>query len=135
MQPVAQAQHQSVPAGEPVYWPASGGTLRARYVRISSIGNEIRNGILWPVGQVDWTADTGWSNLTTLLKAGVAGARAGRIPGVGWELGAGSPNDNLTLFSFTGQALPSVGLFQSPLAVCAHYDPWALPCEVPGGGS
>jgi arabinogalactan endo-1,4-beta-galactosidase len=57
------------------------------------------------------------------------------IPGVGWEPGAGSPNDNLTLFSFTGQALPSVGLFQSPLAVCAHYDPWALPCEVPGGGS
>ena len=46
------------------------------------------------------------------------------IPGVGWEPGAGSPNDNLTLFSFTGQALPSVGLFQSPLAVCAHVDPW-----------
>ena len=239
-------------------------------VDMVSIGNEIRNGILWPVGQIDWTADTGWSNLTTLLKAGVAGARAGNrpghkllvmlhfdqggdnaqsrrffdhmvdggvpfdviglsyypfwhgplsamrtnvddlatryhkpivlaesqyawtlangdslgnsvwqasqqesgysatpggqlsfyndvlsilaqvpghlgqglfywepewIPGVGWEPGAGSPNDNLTLFSFTGQALPSVGLFQSPLAVCAHYDPWALPCEVPGGGS
>jgi arabinogalactan endo-1,4-beta-galactosidase len=422
MQPVAQAQHQSVPAGEPVYWPASHGTLRARYVTISvtdndgtppcigelrlfaaqpasvipdrgadlsfepqeeaagaqfsddgkpgtalsvlndhglnyvrlrlwvnppagysdlasdlkmarrikaagdrlyldihysdfwadpqkqnipaawqgqdlsqltatvqrytknvigqfaaqgtpvdmvSIGNEIRNGILWPVGQVDWTANTGWSNLTTLLKAGVAGARAGNrpghellvmlhfdqggdnaqsrtffdhmvaggvpfdvvglsyyafwhgtlsamranvddlatryhkpivlaesqyawtlangdslgnsvwqasqvdpgypatpggqlsfyndalsilaqvpdhlgkglfywepewIPGVGWEPGAGSPNDNLTLFSFTGQALPSVGLFQSPLAVCAHADPWGSPCEVPGGG-
>jgi arabinogalactan endo-1,4-beta-galactosidase len=36
------------------------------------------------------------------------------IPGVGWEPGAGTPNDNLTLFSFTGQALPSVGLFQKP---------------------
>jgi arabinogalactan endo-1,4-beta-galactosidase len=239
-------------------------------VDMVSIGNEIRNGILWPVGQVDWTADTGWDNLTTLLKAGVAGARAanprghkllvmlhfdeggnnadsvrfydhminggvpfdviglsyytffhgpvaamraniddlatrygkpiviaesqypwtlaggdstgnfvwqasqvpdgypatpggqlsfyndmlsilaqvpnGRglglfywepewIPGVGWEPGAGTPNDNLTLFSFTGQALPSVGLFQSPLAVCAHYDPSALPCEVPNGAS
>jgi arabinogalactan endo-1,4-beta-galactosidase len=238
-------------------------------VDMVSIGNEIRNGILWPVGQVDWTANTGWSNLTTLLKAGVAGARAGNrpghellvmlhfdqggdnaqsrtffdhmvaggvpfdvvglsyyafwhgtlsamranvddlatryhkpivlaesqyawtlangdslgnsvwqasqvdpgypatpggqlsfyndalsilaqvpdhlgkglfywepewIPGVGWEPGAGSPNDNLTLFSFTGQALPSVGLFQSPLAVCAHADPWGSPCEVPGGG-
>ena len=45
-------------------------------VDMVSIGNEIRNGILWPVGQVDWTADTGWDNLTTLLKAGVAGARA-----------------------------------------------------------
>ena len=219
-------------------------------VDMVSIGNEIRNGILWPVGQVDWTADTGWDNLTTLLNAGVAGARqanpAGHkllvmlhfdeggnnadsvrffdhmvsagvpfdviglsyytffhgpvtamrgnvddlatrygkpiviaesqypwtlangdstgnfvwntshesdgypatpggqvsfyndllsilhqvpnhlgaglfywepewIPGVGWEPGAGTPNDNLTLFSFTGQALPSVGLFEGPL--------------------
>jgi arabinogalactan endo-1,4-beta-galactosidase len=239
-------------------------------VDMVSIGNEIRNGILWPVGQVDWTAGTGWNNLTTLLKAGVAGARAGNqpghklqvmlhfdqggdnaqsrefydhmvdggvpfdviglsyypfwhgtlsamrtnvddlatryhkpialaesqyawtlangdnlgnsvwqsaqvdagypaspggqlsfyndalsilaqvpghlgmglfywepewIPGVGWEPGAGSPNDNLTLFSFSGQALPSVGLFQSPLAVCANYAPHTVPCEVPGGAS
>jgi arabinogalactan endo-1,4-beta-galactosidase len=239
-------------------------------VDMVSIGNEIRNGILWPVGQVDWSADTGWDNLTTLLKAGVAGARAGNptghrldvmlhfdeggnnadsvrfydhmisagvpfdviglsyypffhgpltamrsnvddlatrygkpiviaesqypwslaagdstgnfvwqtsqlsdgypatpggqvsfyndllsivheipnhlgaglfywepewIPGVGWEPGAGTPNDNLTLFSFTGQALPSVGLFQGPLHVCAEYDPVALPCEVPDGAS
>ena len=103
------------------------------------------------MGQVDWTTDTGWDNLTTLLKAGVAGARAANpsaspggqlsfyndvlsilaqvphhrglglfywepewIPGVGWEPGAGTPNDNLTLFSFTGQALPSVGLFGEP---------------------
>jgi arabinogalactan endo-1,4-beta-galactosidase len=57
------------------------------------------------------------------------------IPGVGWEPGAGTPNDNLTLFSFTGQALPSVGLFQSPLAVCARYDPALSPCEVPTGAS
>jgi arabinogalactan endo-1,4-beta-galactosidase len=239
-------------------------------VDMVSIGNEIRNGILWPVGQVNWTNDTGWSNLVTLLKAGVAGARAANpvghpllvmlhfdeggnnadsrrfydhmvqggvpfdviglsyypffhgqlsamranvddlatrygkpiavaesqypwtlaggdstgnfvwqssqlsggypaspggqesfyndalsilaqvpdhrglglfywepewIPGVGWEPGAGTPNDNLTLFSFTGQALPSVGLFQSPLAVCAHYDPHAIPCAVPNGAS
>ena len=124
------------------------------------------------MGQVDWTTDTGWDNLTTLLKAGVAGARAANpsaspggqlsfyndvlsilaqvphhpglglfywepewIPGVGWEPGAGTPNDNLTLFSSTGQALPSVGLFESPLAVCARYDPSALPCEVPDGAS
>ena len=228
-------------------------------VDMVSIGNEIRNGILWPVGEVNWTNDTGWSNLVTLLKAGVAGAREANpsghklqvmlhfdeggnnadstrffdhmvsggvpfdviglsyypffhgqlnqmrsnvdalatrygkpiviaesqypwtlangdstgnfvwqssqlstgypaspggqeifyndalsilaqvphhlaqglfywepewIPGVGWEPGAGSPNDNLTLFSFTGKALPSVGLFQSPLAVCERSDPW-----------
>jgi arabinogalactan endo-1,4-beta-galactosidase len=239
-------------------------------VDMVSIGNEIRNGILWPVGQVDWTNNTGWDNLTTLLKAGVAGARAGNpaghrllimlhfdqggnnamsrtfydhmvaagvpfnviglsyysffhgtlsqmranvddlavryrkpiaiaesqyawtlaggdstgnfvwqasqlsvgypaspggqlsfyndllsilaqvpdhralglfywepewIPGVGWEPHAGTPNDNLTLFSFTGAALPSVGLFRSPLAVCAHYDPYTLPCAVPNGAS
>lgn len=53
---------------------------------------------------------------------------------MGWEPGDGSPNDNLTLFSVTGQALPSVGLFQSPLTVCAHADPWGSPCEVPDGG-
>jgi arabinogalactan endo-1,4-beta-galactosidase len=239
-------------------------------VDMVSIGNEIRNGMLWPVGQVDWTANTGWDNLTTLLTAGVAGARAGNpakhqllvmlhfdqggdntdsrtfydhmvsagvpfdviglsyypffhgtlsqmrtnvddlavrygrpiviaesqypwtlaggdstgnfvwqasqlssgypaspggqlsfyndllsilgqvpdhralglfywepewIPGVGWEPDAGTPNDNLTLFSFTGQALPSVGLFESPLAVCAHYAPYSSPCSVPNGAS
>jgi arabinogalactan endo-1,4-beta-galactosidase len=239
-------------------------------VDMVSIGNEIRNGILWPVGEVDWSSDTGWDNLATLLKAGVTGARAANprghkllvmlhfdeggnnadserfydnivrervpfdviglsyypffhgpladmrtnvdalatrygkpiviaesqypwtlangdstgnfvwqssqvsdgypatpggqlsfyndmlsilaqvphglgiglfywepewIPGVGWEPGAGSPNDNLTLFSFTGQALPSVGLFQNPVAVCARYDPSAQPCEVPDGAT
>jgi arabinogalactan endo-1,4-beta-galactosidase len=235
-------------------------------VDMVSIGNEIRNGILWPVGQVNWTADTGWSNLVQLLKAGVAGAHEGNpaghkllvmlhfdeggnnadsvrffdhmiqggvpfdviglsyysffhghlnamrsnvddlatrygkpiviaesqyawtlaagdstgnfvwqtsqlergypanpggqesfyndalsilaqvphhlalglfywepewIPGVGWEPGAGTPNDDLTLFSFTGKALPSVGLFQSPLTVCEHFDPWFTgDCEI-----
>ena len=230
-----------------------------------SIGNEIRNGILWPVGQVDWTAGTGWDNLATLLKAGVAGAQAGNppghklqimmhfdqggnnqqsqefysnlvsrgvpfdviglsfypffhgtisqlranvdalagqfhkpiiiaetqypwtlangdstgnfvwqtsqvsagypaspggqlsfvsdelsilaqvpgglgdglfywapewIPGVGWEPGAGTPNDNLTLFNFQGTALPSIGIFGNPAAVCASYDPYDVPCVI-----
>jgi arabinogalactan endo-1,4-beta-galactosidase len=49
------------------------------------------------------------------------------IPGVGWEPGAGTPNDNLTLFDFTGHALPSVG-FSDPLAACAHFAPDARPC-------
>jgi len=239
-------------------------------VDMVSIGNEIRNGILWPVGEVDWSTNSGWDNLATLLKAGVAGARAANpsghrllvmlhfdeggnnadstefydnmvadrvpfdviglsyypffhgpltdmranvdalasrygkpiviaesqypwtlaggdstgnfvweasqvsdgypatpggqlsfyndvlsilaqvphglgtglfywepewIPGAGWEPGAGTPNDNLTLFSFTGQALPSAGLFQNPIAVCARYDPSAQPCEVPDGAT
>ncbi len=280
----ADPQHQDIPAA----WQGQGLSQLTTTVRnytqsvmsafarqgtpvdMVSIGNEIRNGILWPVGEVDWTADTGWDNLTTLLEAGVAGARAGNpaghkllvmlhfdeggnnadsvrffdhmvsarvpfdviglsyypffhgpvaamranindlatrygkriviaesqypwtlaggdstgnfvwqssqvsdgypdtpggqlsfyndllsilhqvpdqlgtglfywepewIPGVGWEPGAGTPNDNLTLFSFTGQALPSVGLFQSPLDVCGRYDPIATPCEVPDGAS
>ena len=50
-------------------------------VDLVSIGNEIRNGMLWPVGQVDWTANTGWDNLATLLKAGVAGAQTGNPRG------------------------------------------------------
>ena len=30
------------------------------------------------------------------------------LPGVGWEPGAGNPNDNLTMFDRQGRALPSV---------------------------
>lgn len=36
------------------------------------------------------------------------------IPGVGWEPGAGNPNDNLTMFDFAGSALPSLHAFRSP---------------------
>ena len=34
------------------------------------------------------------------------------IPGVGWEPGAGNPNDNLTMFDWQGNALPSVAQFR-----------------------
>jgi arabinogalactan endo-1,4-beta-galactosidase len=34
------------------------------------------------------------------------------IPGVGWEPGAGNPNDNLTMFDWQGAALPSVRAFR-----------------------
>jgi arabinogalactan endo-1,4-beta-galactosidase len=243
-------------------------------VDMVSIGNEIRNGILWPVGQVDPAAGTGYDALATLLKAGVAGAQAGNphghqllimmhydqggnnqlsqafyqnlvsrgvpfdviglsyytffhgtisqmkanvdalatqfhkpivisetqyawtlangnsaigdstgnfvwepsqisagypaspggqlsfvtdelailaqvpdglgaglfywapdwIPGVGWEPGAGvgTPNANLTLFNSQGTALPSIGIFQNPAAVCQSYDPYDVPCVVGG---
>lgn len=49
-----------------------------------SIGNEIRNGILWPVGEINCASGTtcgGWANLAQLLKAGVSGARAGNPAG------------------------------------------------------
>jgi arabinogalactan endo-1,4-beta-galactosidase len=236
-------------------------------VGMVSIGNEIRNGMLWPTGQLDLTANTGWDSLATLLKAGVAGARAANpphnrlrvmlhfdqggdnaqsytffhnlvtrgvafdviglsyypfwhgtlsnlrdnvdklagqfgkdivvaetqyawtlangdttgnftwqasqlspgypaspggqlsfendvlsilaavpgghgaglfywepewVPGVGWEPGAGSPNDNLTLYDFQGRALPSIGLLENPVAVCQRYDHVDVPCVIPG---
>jgi arabinogalactan endo-1,4-beta-galactosidase len=243
-------------------------------VDLVSIGNEIRNGILWPVGQVDPATGAGYDALATLLKAGVAGARAANprghqllvmmhydqggnnqlsqafyqnlvsrgvpfdviglsyypffhgtisqmkanvdalatqfhkkiiiaetqyawtlangnsaigdstgdfvwqpsqvsagypaspggqlsfvtdelsilaqvpdglgaglfywapdwIPGVGWEPGAGvgSPNVNLTLFNFQGTALPSIGIFRNPAAVCRSYDPSGVPCVIGG---
>lgn len=37
------------------------------------------------------------------------------IPGVGWEPGAGTPNDNLTLFDFRGRALPSIKIYGNPV--------------------
>lgn len=36
------------------------------------------------------------------------------IGGVGWEPGAGNPNDNLTMFDFDGNGLPSLRAFRSP---------------------
>jgi arabinogalactan endo-1,4-beta-galactosidase len=244
-------------------------------VDMVSIGNEIRNGILWPVGEINCTNCGGWGNLTQLLKAGVAGARAGNpaghkllimmhydqganfalssafysqlesfavpfdviglsyypvlsepaisglranvdglasefgkpiivaetqypwtlangnsplgdstgdfawetsqiepgypatpggqlsfvtdelsilaqapgglgaglfywapewIPGVPWEPGAGigSPNVNMTLFNFQGQALPSVNIFGNPAAVCERANPGVEPCVIGG---
>ena len=47
-------------------------------VDMLQLGNEIRNGILWPVGQLDWTAGTGWDALGALLRAAAAGARDAR---------------------------------------------------------
>jgi arabinogalactan endo-1,4-beta-galactosidase len=241
-------------------------------VDMVAIGNEIRNGILWPVGQVDPSTGAGYDALATLLKAGVAGARAANppghkllvmmhydqggnnqlsqafyqnlisrgvpfdviglsyypffhgtisqmranvdalatqfhkpiviaetqyawtlangnsaagdstgdfvwepsllsagypaspggqlsfvsdelsilaqvpdglgaglfywapdwIPGVGWEpgTGVGSPNVNLTLFDFQGRALPSIGIFGNPAAVCQGSNPDNVPCTI-----
>jgi arabinogalactan endo-1,4-beta-galactosidase len=50
-------------------------------VDLVSIGNEIRNGILWPVGEINCTDCGGWDNLAQLLKAGAAGAEAGNPAG------------------------------------------------------
>jgi arabinogalactan endo-1,4-beta-galactosidase len=50
-------------------------------VDMVAIGNEIRNGILWPTGEINCTSCGGWDNLAQLLKAGVAGAQAGNPGG------------------------------------------------------
>lgn len=54
------------------------------------------------------------------------------IPGVGWEpgTGVGSPNVNLTLFDFQGRALPSIGIFGNPAAVCESGNPDNVPCTI-----
>ena len=36
------------------------------------------------------------------------------LPGVGWEPGAGNPNDNLTMFDHDGRALPALAAFRPP---------------------
>jgi len=35
-------------------------------------------------------------------------------PGVGWAPGFGTPNDNMTMFTWTGEALPSLAVFRPP---------------------
>jgi arabinogalactan endo-1,4-beta-galactosidase len=56
------------------------------------------------------------------------------IPGVPWEpgTGVGSPNVNMTLFNFTGAALPSIGIFENPAAVCEREAPGSAPCVIGG---
>jgi arabinogalactan endo-1,4-beta-galactosidase len=92
----ADPQHQDTPqawAGQDL--PTLAGTVRA-YTRDAlnalsaqgtpahwlQLGNEIRNGMLWPTGQLNWDTGTGWDALGTLLRAAAAGARdaAGATP-------------------------------------------------------
>ncbi len=69
-----------------------------------------------PGGQLGFTSD-----LLSILSAVPDGRGLGVfywapewIPGIGWQPGAGTPNDNLTLFDFSGRALPAVS-FADPL--------------------
>jgi arabinogalactan endo-1,4-beta-galactosidase len=82
-----------------------------------------------PGGQIGFVSD-----LVSALAAVPGGHGAGVfywqpewIPGVGWTPGAGTPNDNLTMFDFAGRALPSVQ-FINPLQACREFAPGALPC-------
>lgn len=42
--------------------------------------------------------------------------------------GPGGPDTNQTLFDFQGRALASIGIFQDPVKICAHYNPYNVPC-------
>jgi len=82
-----------------------------------------------PGGQIGFVSD-----LVSALAAVPGGHGAGVfywqpewIPGVGWTPGAGTPNDNLTMFDFTGHALPSVQ-FVNPLRACHEFAPGQAPC-------
>jgi arabinogalactan endo-1,4-beta-galactosidase len=48
---------------------------------IVQVGNEVTAGMLWPQGQIYVGSQQRWVEFTTLLKAGIAGARAGAPPG------------------------------------------------------
>jgi arabinogalactan endo-1,4-beta-galactosidase len=49
-------------------------------VAVIQIGNEVTNGFLWPLARLDGDAGN-WQEFTTLVAAGVAGARAGAATG------------------------------------------------------
>jgi arabinogalactan endo-1,4-beta-galactosidase len=53
------------------------------------------------------------SQVPSGLGAGFVGWEPEWIPGVGWAPGQGNPNDNLTMFDWTGAALPSIRAFRA----------------------
>jgi arabinogalactan endo-1,4-beta-galactosidase len=78
-----------------------------------------------PNGQLGFAAEDLLSILAAVPNGGGLGVfywQPEWIPGVGWQPGAGTPNDNLTLFDFGGQALPGVS-FADPLRAFARYAP------------
>jgi len=127
-------------------------------VDMTSIGNEIRNGILWPTGEINCTDCGGWPGFTQLLKAGVAGARAGNPRGhqllimMHYDLGAdftdssafysqlesyGVPFDVIGLSYYPVLSEPSISQFKrcvdglaakfgKPIVLAETQYPWTL---------
>jgi len=86
-----------------------------------------------PGGQLSMVSDelSILANVPNGLGAGLSYWEPEWIPGVSWAPGAsppGTPDDNETLFDFQGRALPSIGIFGDPVAVCTSYDPFNVPC-------
>jgi len=95
-------------------WTLSNGDDLGNFVTDAS---QLPDGALYPATP---TGQAGYFEaLRDILRAVPNGRGAGFldwepewIPGVGWEPGAGNPNDNLTMFDFNGAALPSVRAFR-----------------------
>ena len=105
--------------------------------RETSCGSRVRSSGGYPAspgGQLSFVSDelSILAQVPDGLGAGLFYWAPEWIPGVGWEPGAGTPNDNLTLFNFQGRALPSIGIFRSPVATCESYDPYNVPCVIGG---
>jgi arabinogalactan endo-1,4-beta-galactosidase len=143
------------------YYPFWHGTLTQLRTNLGDLATRYRKDVMIVETQYGWTLQNGdslgdflWlesqlvpgypatpggqiafvSDLVSALAAVPGGHGAGIfywqpewIPGVGWTPGAGTPNDNLTMFDFTGHALPSVQ-FIDPLRACREFAAGKTPC-------
>jgi arabinogalactan endo-1,4-beta-galactosidase len=67
-------------------------------VSMVQVGNEITNGMLFPLGQIYRSDGEHWSEFATLLKAGIAGARDGGAPLVMVHIDRGGDNGGSRYF-------------------------------------
>jgi arabinogalactan endo-1,4-beta-galactosidase len=143
------------------YYPFWHGTITQLRTNLTDLAARYNRDVMIVETQYGWTLDNGdslgnflWqssqvvpgypatpggqlafaSDLVSALAAVPGGRGAGIfywqpewIPGVGWTPGAGTPNDNLTMFDFSGRALPSVQ-FTDPLLACRAFAPGQVPC-------
>jgi len=88
------------------------------------IGNDITQGLLWPAGQLTaGPGDPGWEPLATLLRAGVAGARAGQPAGnpLVVQIGIDAGADTTTALDFFGHLRAAGVPFDQ---IGETYSPW-----------
>jgi arabinogalactan endo-1,4-beta-galactosidase len=67
-------------------------------VSMVQVGNEITNGMLWPLGQIYRSDGQHWPEFTTLLKAGIAGAREAGAPSIMVHIDRGGDNGGSRYF-------------------------------------
>jgi arabinogalactan endo-1,4-beta-galactosidase len=68
-------------------------------VNLLQVGNEVRNGMLWPTGRINPYAEGGWEAFLRLLRAGLDGARdAGGVEETSVHVDTGTDNAACRLF-------------------------------------